>query len=96
MRWFAKPFSEIEYTKAGAVAGETVKTSKTGCKTTTGSQRGDNGDDDDARGDASKRQRTGPFSTAVNARMRASGEQNSASSKGGTKRKASGGHNHTE
>jgi hypothetical protein len=69
MRWFAKPFSEIEYTKAGAVAGETVKTAriaprvaqkagKAGCKTTTGSQRGDDGDDADARGGASKRQRT--------------------------------------
>ena len=27
-RWFAKPFSEIEYTRAGAVAGETVKTAR--------------------------------------------------------------------
>ena len=85
MRWFAKPFSEIEYTKAGAV----------GCKTTTESQRGDDGDDDDdARGDASKRQRIGLFIRAVSGQKRTFDGQDGAPSRG--KRKAGNSHNQAE
>ena len=77
MRWFSKPFSEIEFTRAGAVEGEIARIARImpriaqkfdkqrkdaeGCKAAAVFQRDDDEDDDDARGGAPKRQRTGYF-----------------------------------
>jgi hypothetical protein len=112
MRWFAKPFSKIEFTRAGAVTGEIARTARImprvarkaskqregamGCKTAAVFRSGDNEEGDDARGDAPKGQMTGQFSAAVSTRKRASGDQSDASGKSKTEKKASSGHNHTE
>ena len=66
MRWFAKPISTIEFTRAGVVEGEIAQ--KAGkrrkgvpqCKAAAALQKkDDNEDDQEARGGASKKQKTG-------------------------------------
>ena len=107
MRWFAKPFSTIGFTRAGVVDGEIAqKAGKQGkgmpqCKAVAALQKKDDDEDDqEARGGASKRQKTvqetGQFTAAVNRRKRAPGGRNDTSSGDKAKKKASSGHNHTE